>query len=208
MTLEELRVKIKELPINGKGNRVFPDELKVDIVEYHYQSGQTLASVAKECNVHFTLIGKWKKKFGRQKTAFVFGDGMRNDLRTKALCVQEHKTTKKTQATLAKEYGVAQGTINNWIKDYGDTYEDLLDTRDGVPYLVKETKMVYGDENIRIILEIKEKHVAQLDEIMKTMHENGLPIGKALEKAIAKKTKDAKDDIKTLKKADAILAEG
>ncbi len=203
-TMSELKAQVEQSETNHQG-KVYTDDLKKAIVDYHYKSGKTFTIVAKEIGVHLSQIGVWKKKFGKERTAFVFGDSVRNDVRTKALAVQEYKETKTTQAELATKYNVSSGTINKWISDYGKNYEELLDTRDGVPYLVKENKMIAGNKNIEMVLKFKEKHVAELSHIIEAMHEVGLTPGKTLTKEIEAKKKKANKEIQTLKEADKIL---
>ncbi len=203
---KELKAQVDQSETNIHG-RIYTDELKQAVVNYHYKSGKTFTVISKEIGVHLASISMWKKKFGRERTAFVFGNSVRNDVRTKALCVQEYKETKTTQVELGKKYNVSVGTVNKWIADFSDNYEELLDTRDGVPYLVKEKKMVFGDKNIELVLELKEKYVTELSHIIEIMHDTGLTPGKTLTKEIEAKKKKTNKEIQTLKEADKILKE-
>ncbi len=206
MTLEQIKADVTATEI-GKTGKKYTTRLKEAIIKHHYKSGKSLVVIAKDIGVHHTSLYGWKKQYGKEKTVFVFGDGVRNDIRTKALAVQEYKETDATQADLAKKYGVAGPTINGWIKQYGEDYKDLLDTRDGVPYLVKPEKMIFGNENIKRVLEMKEKHIEELDEFVKMMHENGFTNVKGIEKQAKEKKAKVKKDIDVLKKADKLLAE-
>ncbi len=144
-----------------------------------------------------------KKIFGKERTVFIHGETVRNDLRTKALAVQEVLEFGKSKVETALKYGVADVTIGSWVKKMEHEYHDLLDSRDGIPYLVKEEKMVYGDDNITAILQLKEKHVAELSEVMELMHKNGFT--KQTVNEAKKKKAEAEKDIAILKEAKEVI---
>lgn len=202
--IAELKAQVEQSETNQQG-RIYTDDLKKAVVNYHYLSGKTFTLISQEIGVHLALIGQWKKKFGKEKTGFAYGPTIRNDVRTKALCVQEHIEKTISKKDLAHAYNVTEGTVHSWIMRYEHNYKELLDTRDGVPYIVEEKKMVFGNANIELVLELKEKHMTELSHIIEILHEQGLTPGKTLIKEIKAKKEKAQKEIKTLKEAEKIL---
>ena len=202
--IAELKAQADQSETNQQG-RVYTEDFKKAVIEYHYLSGKKFMTISKEIGIHFSLVSKWKKKYGKERTGFAYGSGIRNDVRTKALCVKEFKEKSISKKDLAHAYNVGEGTIHAWIGRYGHNYEELLDTRDGVPYVVEEKDLIFGDKNIELVLELKEKHMTELNHIIEILHESGLTPGKTLLKEIAAKKEKAKHDIKTLKEANDIL---
>lgn len=63
--------------------------------------------------------------------------------------------------------------------------------------------MVFGNDNIDAILDIKTKHVAELTQIVNLMHNNGFT--KTLIKEVQNKEKLLTKDIETLNQAKEII---
>lgn len=200
--LEELKAECLQQP-EKNGRCSYAASFKKKVVDYHYKSGKSFAAVERDVGIKQYQLDKWKKALGKEKTGFIFGDSIRNDLRTKALAVQEALETNTKNTVVAKKYGVTSQTVANWIHLYGKDYKELLNSRDGIPYLVKEEKMVFGNDNIDAILDIKTKHVAELTQIVNLMHNNGFT--KTLIKEVQNKEKLLTKDIETLNKAKEII---
>lgn len=201
-TIEELKAELAQIP-SPNGIRKISDEFKKKVVAYHYKSGMAISPLAEAIGTYPATASKWKKQFGKERTGFVFGDTVRNDLRTKALAVQEIVTNGASQSDTAKKYGVGTSTMHTWLNKYKNTFEDLLDTRDGVPFLVSENKMVFGNDNIDAILKLKEEHVIELNTIIELMHKNGMT--KKLISEVKSREKELKAEVEVLDKAKKIM---
>ncbi len=200
--LKNLIAKYKE---EHKGSKriQWSEEIMETVVDYHYETGKDFTAVSKDLGINAKNVGNWKKVYGKERTGFVFGKGIRNDVRTKALCVQESIETKITQHELARKYGVSIGTVANWVKQYTKEYKELLDSKDGIPYFVKSEKMVYGDKNIEKVLKLLDNHKEELGELIEAMHREGV-MPNAI-KQVENKEKHVTEDIKTLNEANEIL---
>src|SRR5579885_3298297 len=60
--LESLKARIGEAPRNGQGHRIYPDELKVDIVRYgrgRARQGASRNAIARELGISTDTINYW-----------------------------------------------------------------------------------------------------------------------------------------------------
>ena len=203
--IAELKAQADQSETNQQG-RIYTEDFKKAVIEYHYLSGKKFMTISKEIGIHFSLVSKWKKKYGKERTGFAYGSGIRNDVRTKALCVKEFKEKSISKKDLAHAYNVGEGTIHAWIGRYGHNYKELLDTRDGVPYIVDEKDLIFGDKNIERVLEAKEKHIGELRELLAIMKKTGYELPVSMKKKIEKDKKKTKEEISILKKADIIMS--
>ena len=204
MTLEDIKKKINALQINEGGHRAFNDELKQIIIDYHYENNIAPSSLAKELDITPSVVLNWKKKLGKDATAFYFGDSIRHDARTKALAVKEHNDGEKPK-DIAKKYHVTENTIYNWIKKYSKNNEDLLNLPDGVPYLVPEENRIYGMKNIEEVMEHLNTSIDNLETVLNKAEEEGLTIGKTVKKEIESKLSKNKEKKDILEKAKNII---
>lgn len=181
MNTEEQNTKIKELiskiqtaKNEKKGNRVdarkiYPIELKKDILSFHYESGRTVGSLALELNLAPQVINKWKRVHGIQRTGVIHGTTVRNDVRTKCLAVSKYFNNGHA-VEIAEEYGVHYATVLAWVKQYKDKYLEYIDLPDGVTVIAREEKHVYGNENIKQVEELLVENSRKLTELLLTMH--------------------------------------
>jgi len=169
-TLEELKVRIAKIDTDTNQRRVIPDALKKDIVEYHYQTGKGTRRIQDELDIDNSALIRWKKLYGQQRTAFIHGNTVRNDIRTKCLAVQRHMENEEKVSDLAIEFGVATQTMYGWISRYKERYKEYLDLPDGVATIVKEERQVFGNKNIAEIETVLKENYKRLQEVLKSQH--------------------------------------
>jgi transposase-like protein len=138
------------LESNGMKKR-YREDFKEAVIEFHYRTRTSLYEIAETLGVSPGTPMNWKLKYGKQMTAYWFGTGLRNDLRTRCLAVEEVINGVSIEH-LAKKYGVRESTINKWVDRYYDTYSFYIDhLPDGVPFLMQH--LVVGNENVIIMRE-------------------------------------------------------
>ena len=188
ITMSQL-IAVRKTFKEENGRTQYTDQFKRMVISFHYQNGVSMQVIGKTLDIHENLISKWKRTFGHDQTAFVHGKTMRMDVRTKALAVQEHIIGKIKPAIIATKYNVSYSTMLNWINKYSENFQDLLDAPDGIPYIVKEKKMVYGKTNIDKIRDVLRQQAETLMALIDSMHmneEQADHIRKAAEATMAK----------------------
>ena len=172
ITIEEIRKEINQMKSTANG-RIYSEQFKKMIIKFHYSSGMTITSVATKTGLSTSLVNGWKRLYGYDHTAFTHGTKMRNDVRTKCLAVKEVIENNLKIETAANIYGVSVQSIKHWLGKYRDEYLSLIDSPDGIPYIIKEKKMVYGRENINKIRALLQGQADQLMCLIGTMHMSG-----------------------------------
>ena len=154
------------------GRVMYTDEYKSSIIKFHYKSGMSISAISAHIDIDQSLLSKWKRKYGSERTAFVHGQSIRNDLRTKALCVKELVEDKKTnKELLATKYNVSQQTVQAWFYKFRNNYQELLDTAiDGIPYLVSQEKHIYGNKNIEMFFQKLEEEYEHINALLQAQH--------------------------------------
>ncbi len=203
ITIKELKYRIEQIPYEPKGNRndarrIFSDQLKSDVVSYHYQSGRTLISLSQELNVSAQIISRWKKAKGKERTVVLHGKGTRNDVRTKCLAVKSF-IKGKIASELSREYNVAEITIYAWVKQYKEKYEEYIDLPDGVTVIAKEDRHVYGNKNIQEVEQFLRESNEQLTSLIDSQHYTKTEIN-ILRKMREKGNKE-QEEVNTLKES-------
>ena len=149
-------------------------EFKHKVVAYHYKSGISITILARGICMAPSAMARWKKEHGTKKTGFIHGRTIRNDVRTKCLAVKDRLETDMTLQQIAMKYNTSTSTLFGWVSKYKYEYKEYIETiPDGVPYMVKKEKMVYGDANIEKMLHILNETNGAIETIMKNMHNLG-----------------------------------
>lgn len=173
LSLNAIKAIIEKLPRGTAGRRLFNDEIKKIIIEFHYRTGTSMRQIGAVLDIHQMQICGWKKRMGAGQTAFIHGRAMRHDVRTKCIAVKEIIEDNLKIETAANIYGVSVQSINTWLSKYREDYAHLVESPDGIPYLIKEKKMVYGRENINKIRALLQGQADQLMCLIDTMHMSG-----------------------------------
>lgn len=202
LSINAIKQLISKVKTRQDGRREFPDDLKKMIVQFHYKSGMALTTLALETTIAKEVLSKWKRTYGVDQTAFLHGTKMRNDVRTRCLAVREVLEYNQEPDKVATTYGVTLQSINTWINKYRDEYTMLIDSPDGIPYLIKEKKMVYGKTNIDKIRSLLQSQAQQLLCMIDTMHMSG-----AQAEAMKKCAEETLNKEAALVEAATILAE-
>lgn len=169
-TIKTLHEKTKT---SETGKKLYTDDFKQMVIKFHYQSGMHLQTIADKTEISMFNLPRWKRTYGTDQTAFIFGTKIRNDVRTKCLAVREAIEFNKDQIDLAIKYRVSVQSINTWINKYKDIYLTLIDAPDGIPYIVKEKKMVFGQSNIDKVRAMLNAQANELLSLIETMHMSG-----------------------------------
>jgi transposase-like protein len=172
VTIEILKAAVKDLPHTFNG-RSYPSELKQTIIDFHYDQGISLHQLGDHIDVDVSNLARWKRILGGQKTAYVNGKGLRYDVRTKALAVRDYVEKNILVQDIAREYECSNATVYTWINKYSDKYLEYVDAPDGIPYIVNEKKIVYGDDNVKRIRAVLQEQNRQLMCLIDTMHMSG-----------------------------------
>jgi len=173
VTIERIKLAIKTTKVLSDGKRMFEADTKKMVIQFHYQSGMSIPRLAQEIDINNENIYAWKRIYGIDQTAFVHGTMIRNDVRTKALAVREVIEGGKESQEIAIKYGVSTQSVNTWIRKYELNYKSLIDAPDGIPYIIKDKKMVFGKSNIDKIRAILNKQANELMCLIETMHMSG-----------------------------------
>lgn len=170
--LDSFKSEINTFPHTEDNKVQYSDEYKSSIVKFHYKSGMSITAISEALDIHISLLSKWKRKYGSERTAFVHGQSIRNDLRTKCLAVKELVENKRAnKETLATKYNVSQQTIQAWYYKFKDNYNDLINTAiDGIPYLVQESKQIFGNKNIQDFFDKLQDEYEHIQALLTAQH--------------------------------------
>ena len=200
-TLEELKIISDEAPVDPIGRKIFTDSFKKEIIAHHYESGISMLKLSSIINAHNTTIGNWKKKYGFDITGIVHGNTIRHDVRSQCLLVREYINSSTTTADMAIKANVSTSTFTRWIAKWTDKYQDHIDSLpDGVPYIVKEEKQVYGIDNINAVRAELTSTAEAIRLMIKSQHVN-----ESTKKLVKKDLSRIENEKDILKKAEKIL---
>ena len=195
---------VKNISKDTTKKKVYGEDFIKEFVDMHYRTGLPVNVMERDIGLTYNIAGRWKRKYGKQKTAFVYGKTMRNDVRTKCLAVQEYVERKARIIDLADKYRVTGTTITNWVAKHKDDYLEWLDAPDGIATIAKEESIIFGDDNIHAVMELLENQQQELKELMQNMKKYGINI--IAIKQVKNKIKNVDKDIDVMKKAEDIIA--
>ena len=195
-TIADLKLRIKNTTTSNGRGRIYEEDFKKDILSFHYSSGRSIHSIADELNLTNSMMRGWKRRYGKQRTAVIYGKGVRNDVRTKALAVQEHIQGIES-SKLAVKYGVTQSTIYLWINKYQDKYEEYLDLSDGIMTIASEEKQIFGDKNIEEVEQMLKDQNQALSTLLQNQHYTKAEV--AILNKMKDKTSKSQADLDTFK---------
>lgn len=206
--VKTLNAALEIMPTYPNGRRIFSDVFCKDMIAFHYTSGCSIEALHKEFKITSEILRSWKRKFGQDQTAYTFGKNVRFDVRTKYLAVKEMIESTIPVAHIAVKYRTTIVSLAKWKEQYGYRYQELIDVLpDGVPYLVKEEKQVFGKSNIDEVRKLLASQSDALALILNTMHLSG--VDKKLVTSMKSKVDATASDIakaeKTFRDAGIIL---
>lgn len=143
----------------------YTDAFKLRLIQWHHYTGYSSHAIECLVFVQSQLIRKWKRQIECNlndnptiTTGFIHDKRIRYDVRTKAMIVKE-ALLGIPYSELSLRYNVNSNTISLWTRKYQDRLEELCEAPDGIPYIVAEQKMVYGQDNINKVMELlREQH--------------------------------------------------
>ena len=129
-------------------------EMKLNIVKKYLSGDGSYTTLAKEANVHFTVVRRWVKKYE------AYGENAFNSTRTNASYTKEFKEKlvldylngTGSYIDIAIKYNIpSHSTVEKWVKDYNSHIE----LKDYIPggkeiYMAKSRK-VSKEERIEIV---------------------------------------------------------
>ena len=172
VTMKDLMAMRKQFETGDSGVR-YSEEFKKKVIQFHYDNGVSINVMSQALKIGNDVLSKWKRRLGTEQTAFVHGKTMRHDVRTKALAVRELLEDNVHIKDLAAKYACSKSAIYLWSEKYQHNYKQLIDAPDGIPYLVAEKKMVYGNDNIAKIRQVLREQYQTLMCMIDTMHMTG-----------------------------------
>ena len=172
VTMKDLMNMRKEYKV-GDVATMYSQDFKDKVIQFHYDTGVSLRIISTTLHLSYDSVAKWKRRTGTERTAYVHGKRMRYDIRTKALAVRDFIENNIQVPDIATEMNVSKGAVYLWIEKYQDNYNQLIDAPDGIPYIVAEKKMVYGNDNIEKIRNVLRQQYETLMCMIDTMHMTG-----------------------------------
>ena len=201
-TVQELKMIMDSNVKGDRVGRVFTEFFKKEVISYHYNSNTTITTLSESLNISKSTISAWKLRYGNQATGISYKNRVLLDVRTKCLIVKRYLEDGINAKSLANEYNVHYASVLQWVRLYTDTYKSHIDNLpDGVPYIVKEEKLIYGDKNV---METKAK-ISENIELLKKISLN-LDMGRIEKRTISELIKKEEIKKKELDNATAILA--
>ena len=128
------------------GKLLFDDEFKELIIEYHYETGQTLNHLAQEFEIPVQTLMYWKNQLGDKRTGIYIGARVMNDVRTRCLAVEEILEHGLKPKDIYQKYGVKSPvTVARWVERYKNVYGFMIASLpDGVPWIAHDEKLAIG----------------------------------------------------------------
>jgi transposase-like protein len=202
--LEEIKQKLKEGK-SGKGTGTkYSEKVKKEVIDFKNKHGLTMNKTALLLGIQMSTISYWVKHLNNDRTGFVHGTSLRNDLRTKALAVKEFVEYDKSEETLAHKYDVSKFTIRNWVSRYAGKYKEYLELPEGIATDVSDEKLVIGSENIKLVKDLLSKQQEVLNTVIARMH---LGLTRKTMKELETKIENIEKKKKILEDADKIISE-
>lgn len=156
-------------PVDERKNNIkmtkYTDTFKLRLIQWHHHTGHGFGAMEALVFVSSEVIRKWKRQIECNlndnptlTTGFIHGKRIRYDVRTKAMIVKE-ALLGIPYTQLSARYNINSNTIGLWKRKYQDRLEELCEAPDGIPYIVAEQKMIYGQDNINKVMELlREQH--------------------------------------------------
>lgn len=198
-----LRNQLKKNYNEDSKKQEYSPFFKKHFLKVHYRTGISLLKIEKLVGIPSRVSYGWKREFGKDQTGFIYGHTVRNDVRTKALAVQEYIENKVQVKDLSNKYNVKAQTIYQWISIFKDNYKDWLNIPDGVATIINEDKLVYGSKNIQFVMQKLQDKNIDLKEILDKMHQYG--ISKEIIKEIENIKQETEKNYQTLNDAQNII---
>jgi len=152
---------------NG-GPTEYTTEVKQAILAYKVSNNLSASAVSRGLigsTLMQPLICRWEKVISpTEAIGFVHGKRVRFDVLTKCKLAKRVIEGHELTRNLATEQGVVPRTITKWVREFRSTYQKVLDSNlEGVPYIVKDEKMLYGNAAIA-------KKRRELDSLIDSRH--------------------------------------
>jgi transposase-like protein len=208
--LEKLAFDKKNTFVSHGGRTMYSHEFKSTVATMAYvDKDATIEEISEAIGFEISsgraMIYKWKSLLlPNLKTAYGYGKTVRFDVKTKCVAVKRYLEDKESAEKISDEHSITVATFGNWINDLKYKYNLLLDNGipDGVPYLVKEEKLVYGDKNINELrVKLQEEKLAIANALLVAgLNSSEKKMLKAIEKRQDVKITELDKAVATLKK--------
>ena len=173
-TLEELLKARKKFKKSAAGMTPYTTPFKEAVIAYHFSSGMVLREIAGKLNVGEQLAYRWKRTYGKDMTGYIHGSGVRYDVRTKCLAIQDELENGLGVIQIANKYKITRAQYYSWKSLFKDEYKVHIENMtDGVPYLVKTNKHVYGSKNIEIVQEVLNDEMKEIQLVITGLQKYG-----------------------------------
>jgi transposase len=174
--------EVAALPKTARRSYPYTEEFRTALVEYHYSSGLSmnkLSAILTGNTNRQAMYWQWEQNYrARQSTGIIHGKQIRMDVASKAHYVKRYLEENISLRALGEEAGVHCTTVGTWARELRDTYQEYLTLPKGIPYIIKEEKLVHGTKNIQLIREelVKNKQILTTlpyisDALSKTVQE-------------------------------------
>lgn len=149
---------------------VYTINIKKETVRLKFLFGIRSEAMDSELGFPNGETASWTIKYKTKKNAVsqLHGSTCRYDIPTKCLIVKMHIEDGIPGHKLADEYGVSQGTVSHWKKQYKKNYNDLIHAPEGMMIIGKEEKRVIGLTNIKKVQAVAAKAEQVVKEVMNT----------------------------------------
>jgi len=176
--MSTLETRLKKLKTDresygtGKGT-TFSKSFRKAVVQYHYDSGISVENMAKSLNIHYTTVHKWKRLLGTGQTHMKHGKTTRADLKTKALAVTDELDNGMSTIAIANKYNITRQQYGSWKASVQGRYEEFRELPDGIMYVAKPEKLIFGDANIRAYRDLMKVQLEIREKLLSDMHKYG-----------------------------------
>ena len=173
-TIEELLKARKTFKRSAAGMTPYTVPFKEAVIAYHFNSGVVLREIANRLDIGEQIAYKWKRTYGKDMTGYIHGSRIRYDVRTKCLAIQDELEHGLSVIQIANKYKITRSQYYSWKTLFKDRYKDHVENMtDGVPYLVKTKKHVYGSKNIEIVQEVLNDEMKELQIVIVGLQKYG-----------------------------------
>jgi len=201
-SVQQLKAVLQSNVMGDSRRRRYTESFKKEVIAAHYNYNNSILSLAHELGISSTALQAWKLSYGHEVTGIKHRTRVLFDVRSKCLIVKKYLEGGHTSKHLSNEYKISVSSITGWVLLYKDTYKQYIDNLpDGVPYIVKEEKLIYGDKNV---IEAKAR-IDENIELLKKLSVN-LEMGRVEKKTISDLMKKEEGKKRELDNAMAILA--
>ena len=174
--------KVKSSGPNGY-RYLYGEKIKKIVIDYMVSEDISAVETARRIteagrNIEHSSISGWRRKSGQEITGFVYGATVRYDVSTKCRAVKDYLVNKYSVTDILIKYGMSNSTFWKWKKKFEHNFEEYVNMPEGVPYIVKEEKIVRGKNKIHDMITLLNK---QKLEVLELAHEKTKTIDKELE---------------------------